>query len=147
MVTHALLPEDRIAYLTVIPSSRDAAGYTLSIQPDRLLHARRELIARIAQALGGRAAEEMLLGRDGVTTGAAGDLQRARQIASAMAEEWDMGEGDPREAGRAILEEGFAAARACLAQRKNALMRLAGALEEKETLREGEILEALEGEN
>ena len=147
VVTHALLPEDRIAYLTVIPSSRGAAGYTLSIQPDRLLHTRRELIARIAQALGGRAAEEMLLGKDGVTTGAAGDLQRARQIASAMAEEWDMGAGDPREAGRAILEEGYAAARACLAQKKNALMRLAGALEEKETLREGEILEALDTED
>ena len=143
VVTRYLLPEDRIARLTVIPSTRGAAGYTVSIQKDRLLHTRKELICRIAQALGGRAAEEMLLGKDGVTTGAANDLQRAKQIAAAMAEVFAMGQG--KEAQKVILEEGFSAARACLTQKKDALARLAGALMEKETLREEEIGEILAG--
>lgn len=145
VVTRYLLPGSRMARLTVIPSSRGAAGYLMSIQPDRLLHSRKELIAMIAQALGGRAAEEALLGKENVTTGAAGDLKRAKEIAAAMAEDWDMGEsGDAKRSAKIIFEEGFAAARQCLAEHRGQLARLADRLQEKETLREQEIMEILE---
>ena len=140
VATRYLLPDARIARVTVIPSSRGAAGYAMTVRPDKMLHTRAELIAMIAQALGGRAAEEMLLEKGNVTTGAANDIKRASEIASAMAEEWAMGDGDdPKRAARAIFEEGFAAARQCLQAHRTALVRLADALMEKETLRESEI--------
>jgi cell division protease FtsH len=91
VITHCMLPEARLTRVTIIPSSRGAAGYSMSVQPDKLLHTRRDLIAVICAALGGRAAEEMLLGRENVTTGAANDLKKAREIAAAMAKDYAMG--------------------------------------------------------
>ena len=145
LVTHHLLPDHRVTRLTVIPSSRGAAGYTMSIQPDQHLHSRSQLICMIAQALAGRAAEEMLLGRDDVTTGAAGDWKRAREIAAAMTDDFVMGQGGGRERDqKMILEAGLSAARDCLSAHRDQLERLARVLIEKETLREEEILKIME---
>jgi ATP-dependent Zn protease len=98
----------------------------------------------ICTALGGRAAEEMLLGRENVTTGAAGDLKKAHEIASAMAKDYAMGEtGDPEQDERAIFEQAMARARACLREHRVTLERLACALLARETLRENELSEIL----
>ena len=142
LITRRMLPDTRVARVTVIPSSRGAAGYSMSIQPDRVLHSRQELMGMICAALGGRAAEEMLLGKENVTTGAADDLKRAREIARAMADDFAMGAtGRPEEDERGILQEAMEKTRACLAENRQALERLAGALTEKETLREADVLE------
>ena len=144
LITHCLLPEAKLTRVTIIPSSRGAAGYSMSVQPDRLLHSRGELIAMICAALGGRAAEEMLLGRDNVTTGAAGDWKKAREIASAMARDYAMGEtGDPDRDEKLILQEAMDRARTCLNDRRETLERLSQALLVKETLRENELKELL----
>ena len=140
LITRKMLPENRITKVTVIPSSRGAAGYSMSIPPDRLLHTRKELMAMICAALGGRAAEEMLLGRDSVTTGAANDLKKAREFASAMAGDFAMGDTGNREQDeKAILEKALEDTRKCLRENKDLLIALAQALMEKETLREEEI--------
>ena len=131
--------------MTIIPSSRGAAGYSMSVQPDKLMHTKSELMGMIAAALGGRAAEEMLLGKENVTTGAANDLKKAKEIASAMAEEWGMGDtGDGAQDQKAILTAAMSAARQCLAENKVALEKLAAALMDKETLREDEIARILQ---
>ena len=144
VITHCMLPEARLTRVTIIPSSRGAAGYSMSVQPDKLLHTRRDLIAVICAALGGRAAEEMLLGRENVTTGAANDLKKAREIAAAMAKDYAMGEtGDPDKDENAILLEAMNRARACLKDRRETLERLAQALLTKETLRENDLAEIL----
>lgn len=144
VITHCMLPEARLTRVTIIPSSRGAAGYSMSVQPDKLLHTRRDLIAVICAALGGRAAEEMLLGRENVTTGAANDLKKAREIAAAMAKDYAMGEtGDPDKDENAILLESMNRARACLKDRRETLERLAQALLTKETLRENDLSEIL----
>ncbi|MBR1585626.1 MAG: AAA family ATPase [Clostridia bacterium] len=145
VVTRMMQPEARLTRLTVIPSSRGAAGYAMSVRPDQLLHTRSQLLAMICAALGGRAAEEMLLGKNDVTTGAASDLKKAREIAAAMAGDFVMGEtGDADQDARLIFQTAFALTRQCLSENENALHRLARALMEKETLREEEINRAFE---
>lgn len=146
LLTRVMQPEAQLARVTIIPSSRGAAGYSMSVQPDRQLHTRKELMAMISVALGGRAAEEMLLGTDDVTTGAANDLKRAREIASAMARDWAMGKtGEPGADEKAILLEGMEAARVCLRRHASALQALAQALLTRETLLEEELAHLLSG--
>ena len=141
VVTHYLLPKRRITRATIIPSSRGAAGYAMSVEEDRLLHTKRELFAMICAALGGRAAEEMLLGTEDVTTGAASDLKRAREIAAAMATEFAMGDtGESGQDEKLIFQKAFDAARRCLGEHREQLECLARALLEKETLGEEDIL-------
>lgn len=145
VATRRMQPDARLSRLTVIPSSRGAAGYLMSVQPDRLFHTRAQLLAMLCAALGGRAAEEMLLGRDRVTTGAQSDLKRAREIAAAMAGDFLMGEsGDPEKDRRQLFDTAFALTRKCLSENRAALERLADALMEKETLLEDEILAILD---
>ena len=142
LITRKMLPENRITRVTIIPSSRGAAGYSMSIQPDKQLFTRKELLGMICAALGGRAAEEMLLGRDNVTTGAQNDLKKAREIAAAMAEEFAMGETETgTKDGQAIFKEAMQAARECLRENRDALERTANALLLRETLKEKELLE------
>ena len=139
-----MLPDARLTRVTIMPSIRGAAGYSMSIQPERMIHSRGELIAMICAALGGRAAEEMLAGRENVTTGAADDLKKAREIASAMAKEYEMGEtGDPDRDENLILREAMEQTRACLKKNQETLERLALALLDKETLRESDLASLL----
>ena len=140
LATRCFLPESRLTRVTVIPSSRGAAGYSMSVPPDRLLHTRSEMLGMICAALGGRAAEELLLGRDNVTTGAGSDLKRAREIAAAMAGEYAMGEtGEEGQDQKTILNEAMEKTRQCLKERFSLLKSAAETLLEKETLGEEDM--------
>ena len=144
LITHCLLPDAVLTRVTILPSSRGAAGYSMSVQPDKLMYTKRELKAMICAALAGRAAEEMLLGKDNVTTGAENDWQHAREIARRMAGEWAMGEsGNPDSDERDILQQAMAETRCCLAAHAGRLRQLAEALLARETLGEEEIVAIL----
>ncbi len=91
LATLVLLPESKLRRVSIIPSTKGAAGYSMSISPEKMFHTRQELIRHMAVALAGRAAEERAFGAEEVTTGAASDLQRAADIAGRMASEWGMG--------------------------------------------------------
>lgn len=141
LITHQMIPEARITRITIIPSSRGAAGYSMSIQPDKLLHTRRDLMAMICAALGGRAAEELIFGAEMITTGASGDLKKVREIARGMADEWGMGEtGNIEEDIRSIERQAMKDAQNCLKAHQDTLHLLAKRLIEQETLNEAEIL-------
>ncbi len=92
LVTLLSLPESRLAQVSIIPSTRGAAGYSMAIQPDRMFHTRSELEAHIRVALAGRAGEELVFGAQSVTTGASNDLQRATELIARMCFEWGMDE-------------------------------------------------------
>ena len=146
LITFLMLPDHHLTKITVIPSSRGAAGYSMSVLPDRLLYTKKELIAMICAALGGRAAEEMILGMENVTTGAANDLKKAREIAKAMTEEFGMGEtGQDAEDEKMILRAAMETARKCLDENRSRLETLAQGLLEKETLLESDIAAILNG--
>jgi len=80
----------KVDRVTIIPSGR-AGGFT-SYKPDEDRHytTKSQLIEQIMVALGGRAAEELVLGE--ISTGAAGDLQKANQIARDMITKYGMSE-------------------------------------------------------
>lgn len=140
LITRLMIPEAKITRVTIIPSSRGAAGYSMSIQPDKMIHTRKELMAMICAALAGRAAEEMIFGPDQVTSGAAGDWKKAREIALAMADEFGMGEtGDKEKDQRQILVKAMEMAKECLLHHRQLLDQLAGQLLIRETLEEEDI--------
>jgi cell division protease FtsH len=51
---------------------------------------KRKLEGQIASLYGGRIAEELIVGVDGITTGASNDIERATTIATKMVTEWGM---------------------------------------------------------
>jgi len=88
-----LMPEhDPVYKVSIIPRGR-ALGVTMFLpEEDRYSHSRRFIISQICSLYGGRIAEEMTLGKDGVTTGAANDIQRATDIARNMVTKWGLSE-------------------------------------------------------
>lgn len=72
-----------------------ALGITESHVKENYLPPRRLLLARITTLLGGRAAEEVFLGEDSVTTGAGNDFEKAVELARKMVGEWGMGKLGP----------------------------------------------------
>ncbi len=81
----------RVATVSIVTTVRGALGYNLTLpedEADAALQTRDELVASIRHLLGGRAAEEVMLGQ--VTTGASDDLRRANAIARRMVEQFGM---------------------------------------------------------
>src|ERR1700690_1202532 len=69
---------------TIIPRGR-ALGMVQSLpERDQISQSFEELIAMLAMSMGGRVAEELMFGKDKVTSGAAGDIQQVTKIARAM---------------------------------------------------------------
>jgi cell division protease FtsH len=95
-VGHALvalnLPgTDPVQKISIVPRGLSALGYTLQVPTeDRFLMGKKELLNKIAVALGGRAAEEMTF--EDISTGAHSDLSRATDIARSMVKEYGMSE-------------------------------------------------------
>mmetsp|Transcript_25058 Transcript_25058/g.84230 ORF Transcript_25058/g.84230 Transcript_25058/m.84230 type:complete len:679 (+) Transcript_25058:59-2095(+) len=83
---------DDVAKVTIIPRSNGAGGFTLfTPSEDRMesgLYSYRFLKGQLAVALGGRVAEELVFGREEVTTGASNDLQQVRSLARRMIAQW-----------------------------------------------------------
>jgi len=61
-------------------------------EEDRYSMNRRMILSQICSLFGGRIAEELTLGRDGITTGASNDIERATKMARAMVTKWGLSE-------------------------------------------------------
>ena len=69
---------------TIIPRGR-ALGMVQSLpERDQISQSYEQLIAMLAMSMGGRVAEELIFGKEKVTSGAAGDIQQVTKIARAM---------------------------------------------------------------
>ncbi len=88
-----LMPEhDPVYKVSIIPRGR-ALGVTMFLpEEDRYSLSRRHIISQICSLFGGRIAEEMTLGKEGVTTGASNDIERATEIARNMVTKWGLSE-------------------------------------------------------
>ena len=88
-----LMPEhDPVYKVSIIPRGR-ALGVTMFLpEEDRYSHSRRFLISQICSLFGGRIAEELTLGVDGVTTGASNDIKRATELSRNMVTKWGLSE-------------------------------------------------------
>ncbi len=85
------VPEhDPVHKVTIIPRGR-ALGVTMFLpEADRHSHTRQRLVSQITSLFGGRVAEELVFGKDAVTTGAANDIERATAIARNMVTKWGL---------------------------------------------------------
>ncbi|MDW8365958.1 MAG: cell division protein FtsH, partial [Abditibacteriales bacterium] len=167
-----LLPDsDPVHKVTILPRGM-AMGYVLSLpEDDRYMSSKSELMAKITMALGGRVAEEVVLGD--ITTGAESDLQYATELARRMICEFGMSENlGPLSLGRrhgpvflgrdlyeernyseevaaqidkeirALVEQCYARAKELIENNRDKLERIVAALLEKETI-DGDELDAI----
>tara|TARA_Y100001933_G_scaffold225672_1_gene239120 strand:+ start:83 stop:2002 length:1920 start_codon:yes stop_codon:yes gene_type:complete len=165
---------DPIHKATIIPRGR-ALGLVLSLpERDQLSVTRTKYKSKIAMAMGGKVAEEMVFGSDNVTSGASSDIQQITKIARAMVMQFgmsdDLGNIDyaneqqtylgPTSPGshlgpetqekidievRKLVDEGYATAKNILKKEKKKLDLLANGLLEYETLTGSEIAQVLSG--
>ncbi len=151
-----LLPENRLTRITILPSTRGAAGYNLSVPAERTLRTRSQLCAQIQVLLAGRAAEMLMHDEDGITSGASNDLMRASELASAMIMDLGMSKesavslralqkgcgmspADSLTECRTLLHEQMNAARTLLERHTKELLLLTEELLKRETLTEEDI--------
>jgi cell division protease FtsH len=78
--------------VTIIPRGR-ALGVTMQLpERDELSYKKSQAEARLAVLFGGRIAEELIYGKDDITSGAGDDIRQATNLARAMVTEWGMSE-------------------------------------------------------
>ncbi|HEX6630701.1 MAG TPA: ATP-dependent zinc metalloprotease FtsH, partial [Gemmatimonadaceae bacterium] len=81
---------DPLHKVTIVPRGR-ALGVAFTLpEDDRVSVTREQLEARLVMAYGGRTAEEIIFGRERVTTGAASDIQQATGIARRYVSQWGL---------------------------------------------------------
>ena len=95
-VGHALInvlledSRNELHKVSIIPRGY-ALGITWSRPKDERVHtSKNDLLCQIAITLGGRAAEEIVYGKDNVSTGASSDLQKVSETARKMVMSWGM---------------------------------------------------------
>ncbi|WP_315436404.1 ATP-dependent zinc metalloprotease FtsH [uncultured Selenomonas sp.] len=163
---------DPVHKVTIIPRGR-AGGYMLSLpKEDRSYRTRSELFDRIKVALGGRVAEEVVLGE--ISTGASNDIQQATQIIRSMIMQYGMSDtigpiaygeenhqvflgrdfnrdrnyseevaGEIDREVRRYIEEAYEACRVIITENREKLDLIANALLERETLNASELEELM----
>ena len=175
IVGHVLPDSDPVHKVTIIPRG-GTGGVTWFLPPeDRIYTNVYEFKDILARALGGRIAEQLIYGDDGITTGAGSDLRKATEIARDMVIEQGMGKKlrdqvfhedngglmfDKMTRDRpysddtaklideevaALITEAKERAMIVLKANKKFLDKLADALLEHETLEEGAVDEILTG--
>jgi ATP-dependent metalloprotease len=148
---------------TVMPRGH-ALGFVLQLpDKDEVSVSRRQLQARLDVAMAGRVAEELIFGKDAVTTGASSDLSFATSLAQDMVTKWGFSEdkvGLPRhdwdgremspdtkkiveEETKVMLAAAYERAKKILTEKGDELEVLAKAMIEKETLTGAQINELL----
>jgi cell division protease FtsH len=158
--------------VTIIPRGRSLGSTMFIPKKDILTHAKKRMLSQIAMGLGGRIAEELVLGD--VSSGAAGDIKQVTKIARHMVCDWGMSPLGPvaygdshdtvflgREITRnenvsedtarkidteihRIIEEQYQRATDILAQHRDALDKIAEALLEYETIDGKHVQEILQ---
>ncbi len=105
-----LMPEhDPVHKVTIIPRGR-ALGVTFFLpEGDKVSISQKQLEGKLASTYGGRLAEELIYGKENISTGASSDIQVASNIARRMVTEWGFSEN----LGPILYkeEEGFGAPR------------------------------------
>ena len=90
LLAHYLKDSDPIHKATIIPRG-GALGMVMRLpERDRVSVSKAKLIADITVAMGGRVAEELIFGKDKITTGASSDIKMATDMARRMITEWGM---------------------------------------------------------
>ncbi|MDP8034251.1 ATP-dependent zinc metalloprotease FtsH [Pasteurella atlantica] len=154
-----LMPEhDPVHKVTIIPRGQ-ALGVTFFLpEGDRISMSHKQIESKLASVYGGRLAEEIIYGKENISTGASSDIQVASGLARRMVTEWgfsenlgpilykdDEGFGAPKvvseetaklidEEVRKIVERSYERARKCLSDNMDILHSMKDALMKYETI-------------
>ena len=90
LVAHHLKGADTVNRVTILPRGQSLGVTQFVAEEDRYNYSREMLMAKLAVGLGGRVAEELMLGRERVTTGAENDFQVVTGLAKRMVTRWGM---------------------------------------------------------
>ncbi|QYM80403.1 ATP-dependent zinc metalloprotease FtsH [Horticoccus luteus] len=161
--------------VTIIPRGRSLGSTMFIPKKDVLTHAKQRMLNQIAMGLGGRIAEETVLGD--ISSGAAGDIKQVTKIARHMVCDWGMSPLGPIAYGdnhdtvflgreitrnekyseetarrideeiRRIIDEQYQRATQIITERRDALEKIANALIEFETIEGKHVLEILQHGN
>ncbi|MCK5905393.1 MAG: AAA family ATPase, partial [Gammaproteobacteria bacterium] len=83
---------DPVYKVSIIPRGR-ALGITMFLpEEDRFSYSKQFLESQISSLYGGRLAEELIFGKEKVTTGASNDIERATELARNMVTKWGLSE-------------------------------------------------------
>ena len=92
IVGRSVPSHDPVYKVTIIPRGR-ALGVTMFLpETDRLSYSKELLESQLSSLFGGRIAEELIFGKDKVTTGASNDIERATLLARNMVTKWGLSE-------------------------------------------------------
>ncbi|WP_097027868.1 ATP-dependent metallopeptidase FtsH/Yme1/Tma family protein [Clostridium peptidivorans] len=153
-----MLPNEKVSKITIIPSTKGAGGYTMTIPEDKLYQDKSYLKRRIMMLLGGRAAEEIIFGEDNITTGASHDLKQCTNIAYHMLGAYGMGKSlgllsmevlgqdNPKQADlinecKELIDSLYEETKALLLREKDLLEAITQELLEKETIHNEKLME------
>ena len=148
LATKLLLPQNSVAKITIIPSTKGAGGFCLNLPPDKMYYTKHELKAQAMTLLAGRVAEELEFGAEYVTTGASNDISRANTLIKDFVSKYGMSDtlglatADDKETTdecRRQIASLYEETRKLLWENKKCLDKIAQALLEKETLNEDEL--------
>ena len=173
IVNFVLGSETKVHKITMIPRGQ-AGGYTLSLPAEqKLVYSKKYFMDEIAIFFGGRAAEEIIFGKDNITSGASNDIQVATSFAQQMVTKLGMSEkfgpilldgtreGDmfqskyySEQTGkeiddeiRSIINERYQKALSILNENRDKLEEVTRILLEKETIMGDEFEAIMRGEN
>lgn len=157
LISRLVSPDNLVRKITIIPSTKGAGGYTLNIPQDRMYNTKTELLNRIMVGLGGRAAEEVIFGKNNITTGAYGDIQNVTETIINMIKHYGMFENTGLLNYNILVNEGLSNAtditklanetisslyedvKTLLTNNFNSLENLANTLLQKETIYDDEL--------
>ena len=90
IVGYEIGSEDRVHKITMIPRGK-AGGYTLLLpEEEKSFHSKKQMLDKIATYFGGRAAEEIIFGKENITSGAGSDIYHATAIAKEIVTRFGM---------------------------------------------------------
>ena len=92
LVALNVVATDPVHKATIIPRGR-ALGMVMQLpERDKLSMSLEQMTSRLAIMMGGRVAEELVFGRDKVTSGASSDIEQATKLARMMVTRWGLSE-------------------------------------------------------
>lgn len=150
--------------VTVLPKAHSLGHTAMIPEKDVLSHTKKQMIASIEVALGGKVAEEVFLGANRVTTGCSSDLQNATKVAYHYVRDMGMSENVSVLSGQKksfsddlnykvdneankLLNDSYQRVKSVMLNNQEAIHRIVNELIKKETLSAAEFKALLEGLN
>lgn len=87
-----LLNKASVPKVSIIPTTKGAAGYTIINPNEKMFQTKKEILNKVSELLGGRASEEIIFGKENITGGAYNDLQRATKMVVTLIAKYGMSE-------------------------------------------------------